>query len=65
MPAELMARKTGIEIVPAVFTDHHAVIHRITVPNLQVRIRRVRWKMDTLLMQDESLKGKIRTSWAK
>jgi len=60
-----MARKTSIEIVHAAFTDHHAVMLRITVPDLEVRSRRAVWKMDPLLMQDESLKGKLRTSWAK
>jgi hypothetical protein len=60
-----MARKSGIEIVPAAFTDHHAVALRFTIPIYDMGRRRGRWKVNPMLMQDESIKGKIRTAWVK
>jgi hypothetical protein len=39
-------RKTGIKIIPTAFTDHHAVVLRLTIPALVARKTRGRWKMD-------------------
>jgi hypothetical protein len=65
MSTELMAQKIGIEIGPAAFTDNHAVVLLIAIPNHEVRRRRGRWKLDQILMKHESLKGKIRNERAK
>jgi hypothetical protein len=35
----MFVRKTGIEILPAAFTDHHAVALRIRIPNHLVNYR--------------------------
>jgi hypothetical protein len=63
----LLARKIGIEIIPAAFTDHHVVVLRITIPDydLRRRRRRSRWKMDPMFIQDESLRAKIRQEMVK
>jgi exonuclease III len=39
-------RKTGIEIIPTAFTDHHAVVLRLTIPVHVVWRARGRWIMD-------------------
>jgi hypothetical protein len=60
MSTGLIARKSGIEIIPAAFSDHHALVLRIIIPDYELRRRRSRWKMDPMLMQDESIRAKIR-----
>lgn len=60
-----MAQKTGIEIVAATFTNHLAVVLRISTPNYEVVRQRLRWKTDPVAMQDENLKVKIRDAMVK
>ena len=62
---ELMARKAGIEIIPAVFTDHHAVVLSLTIQDHVVSRRRGRWRLDPNLMHDENFKGKIGDEWVE
>jgi hypothetical protein len=61
----LMVRKTGIEILPAAFTDHNAVVLRLYILTVEVRRRRGRWKMDPVLVTESGLRDKIRIEWAK
>ena len=34
MTQDLLLRKTGIEILPAAFTDHNVVVLRLSIPNV-------------------------------
>ena len=61
----LLLRKTGIEIVSAAFTDHNAIVLRLSVPTGRTGWRRGRWKMDPLLVTDAVIKDKVRCAWAK
>jgi exonuclease III len=65
MSRDLMARKTGIVIVPPAFTDHFAIIFRIRAPHYEGVRRRARWKTDPVAVQDGSLKAKIRDAMIK
>jgi hypothetical protein len=65
MSTDLQKQKTGIEIIPAAFTDHDAVALRITIDDYDLQRRRGRWKMDPMLMADEHLQRRIRTEWVK
>jgi hypothetical protein len=53
MSTDLNKQKTGIEIIPAGFTDHHAVDLRITIDDYDLQRRRGRRKVDPTLMADE------------
>jgi len=56
---DLVQRKSGIEIIPAPVTDHHAVVFRVTLPVPTMRRGLRRWKMDPTVMHDDVLKRKI------
>jgi hypothetical protein len=62
---DLLLRKTGIEILPGVFTDHNAVVLRLSLPTVRKSWRRGRWKMGPVLVTDAAVKDKIRCAWAK
>jgi hypothetical protein len=59
----MMHKKTGIEIVPAAFTDHNAVVLRLVLGKSVAKRGRVRWKLDPNLIQDASLKTQIQQQW--
>jgi hypothetical protein len=61
----LLLRKTGIEILPAAFTDHNAVVLRLSLSTVRTGWRRGRWKMDPVLVTDAAVNDKIRCAWAK
>ena len=63
MSQEMMAKKQGIEILPAAFTDHHAVVLCTARGAPIVRRSRGRWKMNLALIQ-ERIKRKIQHKWA-
>jgi exonuclease III len=60
---DMLQRKSGIEIIPAPFTDHHAVVLRVTlsVPTMRRGLRR--WKTDSTVMHDDAPKRKIWENW--
>jgi hypothetical protein len=60
VPSELVKRKSGVDIIPAAFTDSHALVLRLTMEDQVVRRRLRRWKMDPTLMHDDAIKRKIR-----
>jgi hypothetical protein len=62
---EIFLPKTGIEIIPAAFTDHHAVALRLQMPETSVHRGPGRWKMDSLLMNDEHIRRRIGTEWVE
>jgi hypothetical protein len=65
MSTDLQKQKTGIEFIPAAFTNHHAVAVRIAIDDYDLQRRRGRWKMDPTLMADEHLQRRIHTEWVK
>jgi hypothetical protein len=58
-------RKIVMEIIPNAFTDHNAVVLRLTTPAQEMMKTRGRWKMDPNLAQDENIHAKIKLEWAK
>jgi len=56
---ELLAKKIGIEILAAAFTDHHAVMLRIAVDTPILRMGTGR-KMNTVMFRDISGQVKLR-----
>jgi hypothetical protein len=53
----------GIVILPAEFTDHHAVV--LSIENRQTAIWRnqKRWKMNLTMLSDESFKNALSNKW--
>jgi len=62
---DLLLRKTGTEILPAAFTDHNAVVLRLSVPTLGTGWRRGRWKMNPQMVTEAAVKDKIQCAWAR
>jgi hypothetical protein len=56
MTQDLLLRKTGIEILPAAFTDQNAVVLRISIPTMGTEWRRGRWKMDPVIVSEAAIK---------
>jgi hypothetical protein len=56
----LSQRKYGIEIVPAHFTDHHAVVLRIKTQDQMIRKRPRMWKMNPTMLQDGNYTQQLR-----
>jgi exonuclease III len=61
--SNLRDRKSGIETVLAAFTDHLAVILRITLDGNTIRRGTDYWKMNIFLAQNISLQQKLRQQW--
>jgi len=62
---DLLLRKSGIEILPAAFTDHNAVVLCLSIPTVRTGWRRGRWKMGPLFVTDAAIKDKVRCAWEK
>jgi exonuclease III len=61
---DLSAHKSGIQILPAAFTDHCAVALRIRFPESGI-IRSPRlWKIDPCLKRDPIFQHKLQADWA-
>ena len=60
---ELCERKTAVETVAAAFTDHHAVMLRLTVHIPILRRGRGMWKVNTALVDDAECKAKLCHQW--
>ena len=63
--SNLRGRKCGIETVLAAFTDHLAVILRITLDASTIRRGTGYWKMNIALAQNISLQEKLRQQWIR
>jgi hypothetical protein len=61
--SQLTARKTGIETIPAAFSDHNAVTIRIATDKPPNRGRGY-WKMNTILLQEKTFSDKLAEEWA-
>jgi hypothetical protein len=58
-----MRGKFSVEIIPAAFTDHHAVALRLTIQDPIVQRRLRRWRIDPTVMRDDVIKRKIYDKW--
>ena len=58
-------RKSDTEIIPTAFTDHQAVVLRLSIPAPERRRRRGRWKMDPHIVHESTFKAKFQTEWEK
>jgi len=65
MTNDILGSEYGIEILPSSFTDRFAVVHRLSIPMIEVRRRRGCWKMDRMLMSESCMRDKIRNEWVK
>jgi hypothetical protein len=65
--ADLIQHKSGATIIPVAFSDHHAMTFRLKVNEADVlpRGRQYRWKMNPLLMHDDTLITEIRSAMAQ
>ena len=63
--SEVISRKTGIEILPAAFTDHNAVVLRLAISERRERQGRARWKMNPVLLKNDELITQLRQLWKK
>jgi hypothetical protein len=59
----MVHRKTGIEILPAAFTDHNAVVLRLALGEIRARRGRARWKLNPTMLKDADLLTKLRQQW--
>ena len=59
----LYAKKTSIIKIPAAFTDHLAVVLRMTVETPLFRRGRGTWKMKTAVMATAATKHKLHQQW--
>ena len=60
-----IGKKTGIEIIPTAFTDHHAVVLRLEIPTENRRKRSGRWKMDPAIITGPPFTDALREAWEK
>jgi exonuclease III len=63
--SNLRGKKCGIETVLAAFTDHLAVILRITLDANTIRRGTGYWKMNIALAQNMALQEKLRQQWIR
>jgi endonuclease/exonuclease/phosphatase family metal-dependent hydrolase len=61
---QLTVRKTGIETIPAAFSDHNAVTIRIATDKPPPTRGRGYWKMNTTLLQEKTFRNKLAEEWA-
>jgi exonuclease III len=58
-------RKQGVEITPAAFTDHLAVVLHMQLPESPKIQRRFLWRMNITLLDDASFSSSLQTQWLK
>jgi hypothetical protein len=59
----MTTRKTGIEILPATFTDHNAVVRRLALGKTGARRGRAMWKFDPTVLRDANLLTQLPQQW--
>ena len=62
---DLTSTITGVDILPAAFTDHNAVILRLMLGDRRVRRCKMRWKMDPTSLCDADLLTNLRQLWSR
>jgi hypothetical protein len=65
MTQDLLLRKTGIEILLVAFTDHNAVVLRLSIPTMGTGWRRGRCKIERVMLTEAAVKDEIRCEWAR
>ena len=65
MSTDVKGRKVGIEIVPTAFTDHHAVVLRLSILASEQQRRRGMWKRNPTIATDSSFKEQFQAEWEK
>jgi len=60
---ELLARKLGVEVIVAPFTDHLAICLRISIALPIMRKGRGLWKMDSAVIIENVCTENFRTLW--
>jgi exonuclease III len=60
MSRGMMHRKAGIEILPAAFNDHNAVVLRLALGEMGARSGLERWKLDPNMLKDAELLTQLR-----
>jgi exonuclease III len=59
----LLPRKVGRVILPAAFTDHHAVVLSIETGQITTWRNRKKWKMNPMMISEESFKTALSNKW--
>ena len=61
----LIIRKQGVATVAAAFTDHLAVILRLSIEVPLARREKGYWRMNVSFLGESTFQNKLRTYWAK
>ena len=61
----ITSRMTGIDILPASFTDHNAVVLRVALGEMGARRSHPRWKLDPTMLRDADFLTQLRQQWSK
>jgi hypothetical protein len=59
----LQGKKRRVEIIPAAFTDHHALILRMEINNPTMPRGRGFWKMNTTLLREKNFQQILKGKW--
>jgi len=60
----ITSRITGIDILPAAFTDHNTVVLRLALGEIGARRCHPRWKLDPTMLRDVDLLSHLRQQWS-
>ena len=61
----IKSRMTGIDILPAAFTDHNAVVLRLALGEMGARRSHPRWKLDPTMLRDADFLTQLRQQWSR
>jgi len=64
VPRNITSQITGIDILPAAFTDHNAVVLRLALGEIGARRCQPRWKLDPTMLRDADLLSHLRQQWS-
>ena len=59
------SRITGIDFLPAAFTDHNAVAVHLALGEMGARRRPPRWELDPTMLRDDILLNQLRQQWSR
>ena len=63
--SDIATKITGIDFLPAAFTDHNAVVVHLALGEMGMRRRTPRWKLDPTMLRDDKLKNQLRQQWSR
>jgi endonuclease/exonuclease/phosphatase family metal-dependent hydrolase len=61
----IASRITGIDFLPATFTDHNAVVVRLALDEMGAMRRPPRLKLDPTTLRDDELLNELRQQWSR